>query len=212
MIKILSIFLSLVLVASISGCASKSDEQNVLKNKNIEKKNTQTEQNDKANNELALTFLHGLQDGNKEKMYVATNMTIDQGIKSRDKLIYASKNKLTDSERKECENALRISGQIDFFVSKIRKLFPKSANYQITKTIKKESKDNNNNYEHFITITYSNKNEAIVDKSSKAVKEMTVHLQQIEHTLDGKLIREFSFESKDFDKMADRDFEVVSYF
>ena len=57
-----------------------------------------------------------------------------------------------------------------------------------------------------------NKDEAMRDKTGKPVKEMVIHLQQLTRSVSGRSIHEFSFSSKDFEKFADKDFEVLSYF
>src|SRR5512140_844694 len=69
---------------------------------------------------LALKFLQGIQDGDKDKMYEAANLTTAFVNDSRDKLVHSKQNNLTEQQRKEFEHALRISGQIDFFIAKIR--------------------------------------------------------------------------------------------
>jgi hypothetical protein len=162
--------------------------------------------------ELALKFLQGIQDGDKNKMYEATNLTPDIVNESREKLIHSRQNKLTEQQRKEFEHALRISGQIDFFISKIRKMFPKSSRLEIAQTTAKSSTDDTRHSEHLVKITYVNKDDAMRDKTGKAVKEMAVHLQQRTRSVSGRSIHEFSFTGKDFEKFADKDFEVLSYF
>jgi hypothetical protein len=195
---------------NLGACASNSDEQAVIRQNKAGQKETGAVQ--EVNKELALSFLRGVQSGDKKLMYQAAHLTADMVNSSREKLIYAAKNKLTDSQRTEYEHALRISGQIDFFVSKIRKILPATSTCKIIKTVKKESQSDSQNFVHFVTITYNNKDEAIRDKTTNPVKEMIVHLQQIDHKVEGVQIHEFSFDSKDFEKMADKDFEVVSYY
>lgn len=162
--------------------------------------------------DLALKFLQGIQDGDKNKMYEATNLTTDIVNESREKLIHSKQNKLTEQQRNEFEHALRISGQIDFFISKIRKMFPKSSRYEITQTTPEGSASDTKHTVHLVKITYVNKDEAMRDKTGKSVKEMIVHLQQLTRSVSGRSIHEFSFTSKDFEKFADKDFEVLSYF
>ena len=165
--------------------------------------------NDKA---LALKYFHGLQDGDKDKMYEAANLTKDIVSESRERLIHPAQNKLTDQQRKDLEHALRISGNIDFIFAKIIKLFPKSASFQITQTSAKDLTDGVRKSDHSIKITYGKKEEAVRDKTGKPVKEMVLHLLQISRSVGGRWIHDFSFDSKDFEKIADRDFEVLSYF
>jgi hypothetical protein len=160
----------------------------------------------------ALTFIHGIQDGNKSKMYEAANLTTDVVNDSREKLIHPAQYKQTEQQRKDSEHALRISGEIDFFSTKMKKLLPTSASVQITKSKSKSSTGDTKNAVHFVKITYGNKSEAIVDKTGKPVRELVLHLQQATRSVNGRLVHEFSFNSQDFDKIADRDFEVLSYF
>jgi hypothetical protein len=162
--------------------------------------------------ERAIKFLQGIQDGDKNKMYEATNLTADIVNESREKLIHSTQNKLTEQQRKEFEHTLRISGQIDFFVAKTRKMFPKNSNLQILQTTDDSSTSDARHVEHLVKITYVNKDDAMRDKTGKAVKEMVVHLQQLTRSISGRSINEFSFTGEDFEKFADKDFEVLSYF
>jgi hypothetical protein len=52
----------------------------------------------------------------------------------------------------------------------------------------------------------------MTDKTKRPVKEMVLHLQQATRTIHGSPIHEFSFNSEDFEKIADKNFEVLSYF
>jgi hypothetical protein len=160
----------------------------------------------------ALTFIQGIQDGNKNKMYEAANLTTDIVNDSREKLIHAKQYNQTDQQRKDSEQALRISGEIDFFSTRMKALLPTSARFQITKSKSNSSTNDAKNFFHFVKITYGNKAEAIVDKTGRPVREMVLHLQQATRSVNGRLVHEFSFNSQDFDKIADRDFEVLSYF
>ena len=165
--------------------------------------------NDKA---LALKYFHGLQDGDKDKMYEAANLTKDIVSESREKLIHPAQNKQTDQQRKDLEHALRVSGNIDFIFAKVSNLLPKSANFQIIQTSAKDETEGVRISDHSIKITYSNKEEAVRDKTGKPVKEMVLHLLQISRSISGRWIHDFSFASKDFERMADRDFIVMLYF
>ena len=161
---------------------------------------------------LALKFLQGIQDGDKNKMYEATNLTADIVNESREKLIHARQNKLTEQQRTEFEHALRLSGQIDFFVAKIRAIFPKSSSFQILQSTPDGSTSGTGHTEHLVKITYLNKNDAMRDKTGKPIREMVVHLQELTRSVNGRSIHGFSFSSSDFDKFADKNFEVKSYF
>ena len=162
--------------------------------------------------ELALKFLQGIQNGDKKIMYAATNLTTDIVNDSREKLIHPAQYKQTELQRRESEHALRISGEIDFFLAKTRPMFPKSASFHIKETTAKDPTGGGRHSVHLVKITYANKAEAMRDKTGKPVKEMVVRLQQLTRSVSGRSINEFSFESKDFEKIADRDFEVLSYF
>jgi hypothetical protein len=166
----------------------------------------------KISKEPALKFLQGIQDGNKSKMYEAANLTTDFVNDSREKLIYPDKYKQTEQQRKDSEHGLKISGEIDFFSSKLKKMFPKSASFLITKSKTKDAAGDTQNAVHFVKVTYSNKDEAMIDKTKRPVKEMVLHLQQATRTIQGSPIHEFSFNSEDFEKIADKNFEVLSYF
>lgn len=160
----------------------------------------------------ALKFLQGFQNSDKNKMYEATNLTADVVNDSREKLIHPKQYKQTDQQRKDSEHALRISGEIDFFSTKMKKMLPKSASFQITKSKAKTSTGDTKNAVHVVKITYGNKEEAISDKTDRPVKEMVIHLQQATRPINGRLIHEFSFNSEDFEKIVAKNFEVLSYF
>ena len=121
-------------------------------------------------------------------------------------------NKLTDPQRQGYEHALRISGQIEVFLAKTRPMFPNSASFRIQETTVKGSTGGGRHVAHLVKIAYANKAEAMRDKTGKPVKEMVVRLQQLTRSVGGRSIHSLSFESKDFEKFADRDFEVLSYF
>jgi hypothetical protein len=166
----------------------------------------------KISKEPALKFLQGVQDSDKNKMYEAANLTTDLVNDSREKLVHPNQYKQTEQQRKDSEHALRISGEIDFFSTKLQKMFPKSSSFQITKSKSKGNVGDTQNAVHVVKVTYGNKEEAINDKTNRHVKEMVVNLQQSTRTINGRLIHEFSFNSEDFDKIADRNFEVLSYY
>jgi hypothetical protein len=160
----------------------------------------------------ALKFLEGLQDGDKGKMYEAANLTPTLVEESREKLVYAKKYNLTEQQKAEYEHALRISGQIDFFISKLREILSKSSKLEIMQTKAEDTKQGVTRSVHFIKITYINKDKALHDKRGRAVKEMVLHLVELTRPVNGRSVHEFSFDGKDFEKMAARDFEALSYF
>jgi len=164
------------------------------------------------NKNLAIKFLQGVQDGDKNKMYEAANLTKEIVDESRQRLIQSGQNKLTDQQRSDFEHALRISGNIDFIGKKIKMMMPKSATFEITQTKSKELPDGVRRTDHSTKITYGNKEEAMQDKTGKTVKELMLPLLQISRTVNGRAINDFSFDNKDFEKLADKDFQVVSYY
>ena len=107
---------------------------------------------------------------------------------------------------------MRTSGNISFISAKFAKILPKSAAFQITKTTPKGTVDGVTTTDYSIKVTYGSKDEAVRDKTGKSVKELVLHLLQLSRPVNGRPIHDFSFDTKDFEKMADRDFEVVSYF
>jgi hypothetical protein len=89
----------------------------------------------------------------------------------------------------------------------MQKIITKSANLQITKSVDKQ-----NFVDHTVKVAYASRDDAPVDKTGKQVKELTLHLLHITRTVGNRQLHEFSFDSKDFEKMAERDFEVLAYF
>jgi len=163
-------------------------------------------------NAPALSFLQGAQGGDKIKMYEAANLTTDVVKDSREKIIHPKQFSLTDQQRKDAEHALRISGEIDFYSVKLKKMLPTSASFQITKTKTKGSVEDAKNVDHSVKIAYGNKAEALTDKTGRPVREIIIHLQQATRMINGRLVHEFSFSSADAEKIADRNLEVTSYF
>jgi hypothetical protein len=204
--KIIGLLVAILLCGAVAGCKGKENpapqanqaEQKVARPV-IEK-------------EKALSFLKGMQSGDKVKMYEAANITLDIVNDCREKLIHGTKYKLTDQQRKDAEHALRISGEIDFLSKKMQKILPKSATMQITNSVEKGIVADAGKVDHVVKVTYGNKSEAFSDKTGKSVKEINLHLLQLSRTLNGRLVHEFSFDSKDFEKMSDKEFEVVSYY
>lgn len=196
-----------VILFSISACQDNQSKN--LQNK-VEQKDSQLQKVDNA--ELVLKFLSGAQKNDKILMYEATNLNITIINESRDKLIHPSKYNQTAEQAKTNENILRISGEIDYFTGKIRKLFPKSVSFKIEKSAPSSSDKGTSRFDHTVLITYNDRAEALSDKTGKPVKIMKIHLFQATTSVDGRLIHSFSFDNKGFDRFADRDFEVVSYY
>ncbi len=203
--KAVWLFGILILGLTIFGYNSRADSQ-------PQERQGEQKASPDSDQERALKFLQGIQSGEKKKMYEAANLTPDIVNDSREKLVHSKKYNLTEQQRKDSEHILRISGQIDYFFKMLKKMFPKSSSIQILETAAKGSADGGRNTEHVVKITYLNKNEAVRDKTGKTVKEMAIHLRQVTRSINGRSIYQFSFSGKDFDKFADRDFEVLSYF
>jgi len=190
---------------AVSGCQGKGDGQT---GKAVQK----TTENVAKNAGLALMFLRGAQANDKKIMYEAAGLTTAAVDDCREKLIHPTKYTQSAEQRKASENILRISGEIDYFIGKIVKIFPKSANFQVTKTESIADPSGIQRFDHTITITYNTMAEAITDKTGKLVKSMVVHLLQTSGSFEGQVIHSFSFDSKGFDRFVDKDFQVVSYF
>lgn len=169
-----------------------------------------TVKNNDAFAELAYKFLSGAQNGDRIFMLEATNLTGELVNDCREKLIHPAKYSLTEVQRKACETVLRTSGEIDYFNGTLRKLFPKSAILRVTRTDALGMTDGSRRYDHTVSITYNSRAEALSDKNGNVVKEMVIHLFQTTNTIDGRVIQSFSFDSKGFDRFADKDFEVVT--
>ncbi|QWV98271.1 hypothetical protein KP005_03005 [Geomonas nitrogeniifigens] len=159
---------------------------------------------------LAISFLSGLQAGDKAKMYQATNLTTEQVAASRDKLVHIKQNKMTDAQRLACKHVLKISGDVDFFAAKLRKILTPTATIKITQTAPAGTPVSH--LVHTVSVTYSSKTDAVQDKTGKAVKELKLPMQQFDHPVEAGEVHEFAFTGQEFEKMANRDFEVVSYF
>jgi hypothetical protein len=206
--KVVWWMLGCLLLANICGCNGKAGDQPPQGSK-AEQKVNPTEAG--SNGELALKFLQGGQKGDKKGMYQAANLTTELVNESRENLIHKQKD-LTEQQSLSYQHALRVSGDIDFFIAKLPKLLPKSSSIKITRTAAKDVDGEVKQSVHTVMVTYGDRMEAMRDKTGKPIKELILHLQQTDRLVGARRIREFSFDSKDFDRMADRDFEVVSYF
>ena len=195
----------LVISGMFLGCSKKESNLPVAAAK-VEQKQIAPEQlND---GERALTFLSGIQSSEKKRMYEISNLTPELVEESRTKLTNTDKYKLTNKERAETEHALRMSGNIDFFLKNLTIILPKTAQLQVKKSIIIDSSTT----DHYVKISYAKREEAVSDKSGKLTKEIVVKLKQIKHLVKEQALQEFVFDSKDFENMADKNFEVVSYY
>lgn len=185
----------LVLGLIICGCNSRGDNP------------SQTAGADKS---ITLNFLRGIQNDDKKAMYEAANLTTDIVNESREKLVHQKQYKLTAQQIAEYQHALRLAGGIDFFLAKTKPMFPKSASFQIMETTAMASTDGGSLSVDRVKITYAKQAESMRDKTGKPVREMLFRLQQITRSVGSRPIHAFSF--KDFEKIADKDFEVLSYF
>lgn len=209
--KSMRFFLTILVVLALSGIftACNKTENNQAAAVKIEQKSIVTSQMNDA--ELAVAFLNGIQNGDKKRIYEVSNLTPELVENSRKILTNTTKYKQTKKERVETEHALRMSGSIDFFLKKLPKVLPKSTQLLVSKTTKENTADSTLKIHH-IKVVYSNRDEALSDKTLQKMKEMTIRLQQIDHVVNGRLLHEFSFKSEDFEKIADGNFEVTSYY
>lgn len=207
--KVTQFFMFGILSLCLSAC---TDNPNHFAQRGASNTTAATAKNNDAFAELARKFLAGAQNGDRIFMLEATNLTGELVNDCREKLIHPVKYNLTEVQRKACETVLRTSGEIDYFNGTLRKLFPKSAIIRVIRTDALGMADGSRRYDHSVSITYNSRAEALSDKSGKAVKEMVVHLFQATNTINGRVIQSFSFDSKGFDRFADKDFEVVAYY
>lgn len=194
------------LLGTISACNKKEDIPPVAK---VEQKIIATGQMNDSDRVLA--FFAGIQSNDKKLMYGVSNLTPEMVENSRKILTDTVTYKQTKKERVETEHALRMSGTIDFYLKKLTKIIPKSAQFQVIKTTQ-ENKTNSVVKVHHVKIFYSNKDEALTDKKGQRIKEMAIRLQQIDHKVKNQLMHEFLFENRDFEKLADGNFEGMTYY
>lgn len=198
----------LVFMGAVTGCSKKENIQPAATEK---KEQIIVVSDQMKDSDRALAFLACIQKNDKKLMYEVSNLTPKLVEESRKKLTNVAKYKQTPKERAETEHALRMSGNIDFFLKKLTKIFPPSALLQVTKTTQEARADSSINV-HLIKISFTNKEDALGDKAGKQIKEMVVRLHQIKHLVNGNTLQEFVFDNKDFEKMSDKDFEVLSYY
>lgn len=196
-----------VIVCTLSGCMDRDTGQ-VSGNKAVGK----IEINATKSGELALKFLQGSQKGDKSMMYGACNLTDALVEESREKLIHQTQTKLSDPQRRGHEEILRISGQVDYFNGKLRKMFPKTSGMQISGSTSLSTVAGASRFDHMVTVTYNDRNDALTDKTGRGVKIMTLHLLQQTSYVGGRQIHSFSFDAKGFERFADKDFDVTEYF
>jgi len=203
--KGLFILAVMVISGTFLGCSKKESSPPVAVAKVEQKQLAPDQMND---SERALAFLAGIQSSEKKRLYEISNLTPELVEESRTKLTNTDKYKLTKKERAETEHALRMSGSIAFFIKNLTTILPKSALIQVMKSIKIDSSTN----DHYIKITYNKREDAVSDRNGKLAKEIVVKLKQIKYMVNGQALEEFVFDSKDFEKMADKSFEVLSYY
>ncbi|GFO66407.1 hypothetical protein M1B72_17195 [Geomonas paludis] len=157
-----------------------------------------------ADKQLALKYLSGIQNEDKNSMYAATNLTEALVTEAREKLIYQKKYQLTEQQLKDYEKILAISGEIDFYAKKIKDNLPKSAKFEIVKSEPLKSPPTARIEVYSVKITYQNQKEAMKDETRRAVKEMVVKMYHVTQSLNGRWAHEFTFDNKQH--------EVLSYF
>lgn len=163
-----------------------------------------------AGQELATAFLDGVKTGDKNKMYQAAGLSPELVKSSLETLIHIKQNKVSDAQRIACERVVKVSGDVDFFLAKLRKILPENCSVKVTGTSSELTPVKHAVYT--IAVSYADKAHTIQDKTGKQVKELKLHLQEFEHPVEGGVVREFTFSSQDYEKMAAKDFEVMSYF
>ncbi|MBJ6752613.1 hypothetical protein [Geomonas anaerohicana] len=196
-----------VVAAAVAACNGKPADQPAGK---VQAEQTTAPKDVAAAQVRATSFLTALQAGDKTKMYQAANLTPAQVTASRDKLIHIKQNKMTDAQRLDCERVLKISGDVDFYAAKLRKILAPTATIKITQSAPAGTPASH--LVHTVSVTYSSKTDAVQDKTGKTVKELKLPLQQFDHPVEAGDVHEFAFAGTDFEKMATKDFEVVSYF
>lgn len=206
--KRVAIIMAVLAISAGLGCNKKESSQSpsAAPPKVEGKRVNAAPMNDK---ELALAFLGGIQAGDKKLMYRVSNLTPELVEESREKLTNTVKYKQSKKERAETEHALRMSGNIDFFLKKLTSILPKSARLEVIETNKGAGETRQ---AHDIKISYVEQNESMGDKDGKKIREMLVTLQQIKHVVNGIALQEFVFDSADLEKMATRNFVVLSYY
>jgi hypothetical protein len=195
-----------VLLAALAACNGKPADQSAPKTPRDQKSAGEKSGAPQA----AIAFLEGVRTGDKSKMYQAANLTPEKVKSCLEKLVHIKQNKMGDDQRSACEAVLKISGDVDFFAAKMHKLLPPSAILKIVQT--REVATPVRHLVHTVSVTYTNHAEAVSDKTGRAVKELMLPLQQVDHMFEGGQVHEFAFTSECFEKIASRDFEVVSYF
>lgn len=209
--RVTAIVAVLALSGTISACNKKENSQPAAAAKVEQVERIKIVPGQMKDSELAFAFLSGIQNNDKQTMYAVSNLTPEMVEESRNKLTNTTKYKQTKKERAATEHALRMSGSIDFFLKKLTKILPKSAQLQVIKTTQ-EAKAEGSMKVHHVKITYGKKEEALVDKKGKQAKEIVVRLQQIRHMVNGHTLQEFVFDNQDFEKMSDKEYEVLSYY
>jgi hypothetical protein len=187
--------------AAVFGCSGKEPNKPVQENSTKSSNSLPDISTEKT---LALKFLQGIQNGDKNSMFEATNLTPAIANDCRDKLIYRKKYKQSEAEIKGCEKLLEVSGQIDFYSVKIKQNLPKSSSFQILDSKTLESPANTRITVSPVKITYNNQAEAMIDKTQKPVKEMIVQMYHTTQQANGRWLHEFTLDNKDV--------KVVSYY
>lgn len=206
--RVVWLVISVTLLSVVVGCNGKGDQSAPMGTaaQRIAPPNA-----DKGK-ELTLQFLQAVQLGDKKAMYAASNLTDELVAESTEKLIHPDQYNLTPIQRKDYEDMLRMSGGIDFFAKKLVKMFPKSAAVEIQNTNLLGKTATTCEYTQFLKITYGNKAEAMADKTGKPVRMMIVPIQHIMRLVKDRWLHEISFSSKNFEKIAEKDFTVLAYF
>ena len=167
--------------------------------------------NEQQGHDLANKFLTALQQGDKKALYRIANLTPEILEESRTKLIHQTTAKLTPEQKSAAENALRLSGNIDYNLKKLRLFFPLSAKIVVENTAKTKI-DSVELLTHRVKVTYTNKKEALSDKDGKQIKEFVFQLQQLQYPYGANVLQDFIVDKQDYENFMNKKFNVVSYF
>lgn len=161
--------------------------------------------------ESLLALLKALQKGDKQAAYVVANLTPEQVDESRKKLINQRVNKLTKEQLASAEHVLQVSGSVDMALKMLKPLLLPTAKIEVVKTIVGTPRFPKALL-HEVKVSYTDKKEAVYDKTGRRVKEYLLRFVQNQYTADGRLLQEFMIDEKDFENMLRKTLDVKAYF
>jgi hypothetical protein len=203
MIQVIKIVIVMACAMAVIGCSNNESPGPKPADKSSQPAATGQQSNISLS---AFEFLKALQVSDKKQLYKTSRLTADSVEESRMKLTNTKKYKLTAEQRTETEHALRISGNIDFYVKKITPLL-KGADIKITDSTRTEQ-PKIPMIIHTVKIIYKNTNQTPTDTSGKQLKELAFRLQQIDRKVDGMELFEFVIDNNDFIDIMDRNYQT----